>query len=172
MTTRSRRLCNKRGGRHCFLRECLTLSFVQTDFASLMEFTNRQIVMTKVYYPRAWTPAFVTHFLYCFTFLLGSVLTAGEMIATRPASHLATLLFLPPLLAAIRAAIRVAAVQEALPGSREQITSQSWVYVVLPVVTPFIYVANFLNSVFTRKIRWRGVRYELVSATQTRIISY
>jgi len=155
-----------------FLPDCLTLSFVQTDFASLMEFTNRQIVTTRVYYPRVWTPAFATHFLYCFTFLLGLVITAGEMIATRPAFHLATLLFLPPLLSAIRAAIRLAGVTEALPGSREQIMSQAWIYIILPIVTPFIYLANFVNSLFTRKIRWRGVTYELVSATQTRIISY
>jgi ceramide glucosyltransferase len=154
-----------------FVPECLTLSFVQTDFAELLEFTNRQILITRKYYSRVWATAFATHLLYCCTFLLGLILTFGEMIATRPAFHLATLLFLPPLLSAIRAAIRVAGVTEALPGSREQIMSQAWVYIVLPIVTPFIYLANFLNSLVTRKIRWRGVTYELVSATQTRIIS-
>jgi cellulose synthase/poly-beta-1,6-N-acetylglucosamine synthase-like glycosyltransferase len=155
-----------------FVPECLTVSFVQTDFAGLMEFTNRQILITRKYYSRIWTSAFATHFLYCCTFLLGLLITLEETIATRPAFHLATLLFLPPLLSAIRAAIRVGAVTEALPASREQIMSQAWVYIILPIVTPFIYVANFLNSLFTRKMRWRGVTYEVISATQTRIISY
>jgi len=35
---------------------------------------------------------------------------------------------------------------------------------------PYLYSANFLASATSRKIRWRGIRYELISAQQTNII--
>lgn len=166
-------LALQRAGRAIlFLPECLTLSYVQTDFSSLLEFTNRQILITKVYQPGVWRPAFATHFLYCLTLLLGFAVTLGEGIATRPAFHLATLLFLPLLLSAIRSAIRLAGVTEALPASRQQIMAQAWIYLLLQVAVPFLYLLNFANSVVTRKIRWRGVVYELISSQQTRIIFY
>jgi ceramide glucosyltransferase len=155
-----------------FLPECLTLSFVQTDFHGLLEFTNRQILMTRVYHPKVWLPAFATHFLYCFTLLLGIAVTLGEMIATRPAFHLAALTFLPLLLSAIRGAIRLVGVTDALPASRSQIMSQAWIYIILTIFVPLLYLANFVTSLLTRKLRWRGIVYELISPTQTRIVSY
>jgi hypothetical protein len=94
------------------------------------------------------------------------------MVATRPAFHLVSLIFLPLLLSAIRAAIRLAGVTDALQASRQVIMSQAWMYIVLPVFVPFLYLSNFVHSVFSRKIRWRGVVYELVSSGQTRIVSY
>ena len=36
---------------------------------------------------------------------------------------------------------------------------------------PFLYLINFVNSVVTRKIRWRGVGYELMSSNETQIIT-
>jgi ceramide glucosyltransferase len=163
----------QRAGRSIlFLPECLTLSFVQTDFHGLLEFTNRQILITRVYHPRVWMPAFATHFLYCFTLLLGIAVTLGEMIATRPAFHLAALTFLPLLLSAIRGAIRLVGVTDALPASRSQIMSQAWIYIILTILVPFLYLANFVTSLLTRRLRWRGVVYELISTGQTRIVSY
>ncbi|GAC1624084.1 MAG: glycosyltransferase family 2 protein [Candidatus Acidiferrum sp.] len=166
-------LALQRAGRSIvFLPECLTLSFAQTDLRGLLEFTNRQILITRVYHPKVWRPAFATHFLYCFTLVLGLSVTLLEMIATRPAFHLATLTFLPLLLSAIRGAVRLVGVTEALPGSRSQIMSQAWIYIILTIFVPFLYVANFMNSVFTRKLRWRGIVYELISSGETRILSH
>lgn len=166
-------LALRRAGRSIlFLPECLTLSYVEADFASVLEFTNRQILITRVYQPKVWMPAFATHFLYCFTLLLGIAVTLGEMMATRPAFQLAALIFLPLLLSSMRAAIRLVGVTEALPASRQHIMSQAWIYIAVPVIVPFLYLANFVNSVFSRKIRWRGVVYELISSGQTRIVSY
>ena len=154
-----------------FVPECLTLSFVQTDFAGLMEFTNRQILITKVYAQKIWRMAVLTHFLYCVTLTIGVILTLGDLSAGRPALHLATLTFLPVLLSAIRGALRVVGVTEALPSWRKQISAQSWIYIVLNIFVPFLYLVNFANSLITRKIRWRGIQYELLGESQTRIVS-
>ncbi|PYT76874.1 MAG: hypothetical protein DMG40_25165 [Acidobacteria bacterium] len=153
-----------------FIPECLTLSYVETDFAGLLEFTNRQILITRVYASQMWRRAGLTHLLYCLTFILGAYLILTTLLAGRPVFHLMTLTFLPLLLSSIRGALRLTGVAEALPVARAQILGQASVYVLLSLLVPFFYLVNFANSVLTHKIRWRGVRYELISPQQTRIL--
>lgn len=153
-----------------FLPECLTLSYVETDFRGLLEFTNRQILITRVYAQRVWAPAAATHLLYCVTLSLGLLLILSDFFEQRPAFHIATLTVLPVLLSAIRSSIRLTGVTEALPAERSQITGQAWMYVMLAVFIPFLYAVNFVNSLITRKIRWRSMAYELISPEQTRIV--
>jgi len=155
-----------------FLPECLTPSYVDADAGTLFEFTNRQILITKVYSPKMWASAALTHLLYCLTLLVGAYVTLVNWLATLPAFHLAFLTFVPMLLAAIRGALRVAAVTEVLPAERSAIMGQAWMYIVVGVFVPYLFLMNFAASLFTRKIRWRGVTYELVSPQQTRILVY
>jgi ceramide glucosyltransferase len=153
-----------------FIPECLTLCYAQTDFHGLLEFTNRQILITRVYASKVWAPAAATHFLYCATLLLGAALMLSDFLEQRPAFHIATLTFLPVLLSSIRSSIRLIGVTEALPAGRSQIMGQAWIYILLTTITPFLYSLNFVNSLLTRKIRWRGLEYELNGPEQTRII--
>jgi len=155
-----------------FVPECLTLSYVETDFPGLFEFTNRQILITRVYAQKIWNASAATHLLFCVTLVLGGLLTLDNLLASFPALQLATLTFLPLLLAAIRGALRLVAVTEALPAARAQIMGQAWIYIVLGTFISFLYLANFVTSLITRKTRWRGVLYEVISPNQTRILSY
>jgi ceramide glucosyltransferase len=153
-----------------FLPECLTCSYVETDFPGLLEFTNRQILITRVYASKLWGPAAFTHLLYCMTLLFGAILIWSNFFEQRPFFHVATLTFLPLLLSSIRSSIRLIGVTECLPAARSQIMGQAWIYILLTVLVPFLYVINFLNSLVTRKIHWRGIEYELIGPEQTRII--
>jgi cellulose synthase/poly-beta-1,6-N-acetylglucosamine synthase-like glycosyltransferase len=155
-----------------FVPECLTPTYVDVDFRGLFEFTNRQILITKVYSKKNWASGAVTHFLYCLTLPLGLEVTLSNFFATLPAFHLAVLTFVPILLAAIRGGLRVAVATEVLQTSRAKIAGQAWMYVVLGVFVPYLFLANFVMSLFTRKVRWRGVTYELISPQQTRIVGY
>jgi cellulose synthase/poly-beta-1,6-N-acetylglucosamine synthase-like glycosyltransferase len=155
-----------------FVPECLTPSFIETDFRGLLEFTNRQILITRVYAQRMWRQALLVHLLYCLTFVIGLVLILENLFAARPFFHLATLAFLPLLLSAIRGALRVAAVSELLPASRAELSREGWIYILLNVAMPFLYLVNFAHSLVTRKTRWRGVLYELISPQETRILLY
>ena len=155
-----------------FLPECIVPSFVETDFTGLMEFTNRQVLITRVYSEKMWGIAAGTHLFYCLTLMLGMFLTLSYFLASLTAFPFAALTFLPVLLSMIRGALRAAGVSEVLPSYKSQIAGQAWIYVLLTVVTPFLYVANFIASLITRKICWRGVTYELISREQTRVLSY
>ena len=154
-----------------FLPECLTVSFVDTKFDGLMEFTNRQILITRIYANKMWRAAFATHVLFCLTLVFGLCLTLGDVFSSRPSLPLAGLTFLPLLLASIRSALRVVAVAGLLPAYRSQINAQSWIYVTIGALIPFLYVINFVSSMFSRRIRWRGIRYELVSTQETRVLT-
>ena len=161
-----------RAGRSIFfVPECLTVSYVETDLDGLVEFTNRQILITRVYAQKIWRAAAVTHLLYCVTVVLGLALAVGDLISERPALHIAALTFFILLLSAIRASLRIVAVTEILSGSKAQIMNQAWVNIALSAAIPFVYLINFTHSVLTRKIRWRNINYELISSNQTRIIS-
>lgn len=158
-------------GRHIlFLPQCLTPSYIQTNFASLMEFTNRQIKITRVYKPQLWSIAFATNALYCFTLLFGIFVAASLTLASRPALHVTSLLVLPLLLAALRGALRVIGVGDSLPALKKQIMAQSWIYILVALFVPFLYLANFASSLFGHTITWRGIRYDLISPEQTRIL--
>jgi len=163
----------ERAGRSIvFVPECLTPTYVDVDFRGLLEFTNRQILITKVYSKKNWASGAAMHLLYCGTLLLGLEVTLSNLLATLPAFHLAMLTFVPMLLAAIRGGLRVAVATEVLQPLRAQIVGQAWMYIVLGVFTPYLFLLNFVMSLFTRKIRWRGVTYELISPQQTRILAY
>ena len=155
-----------------FIPECLTLSYADTDLQGLLEFTNRQVLITRVYARNIWRTAAATYLLYCMTLLFGVILFLSVTFEQRPAFHIATLTFLPLVLSSIRSAIRLVGVTEALPAARSQIMGQAWIYVLLTLLVPFLYIVNFVNSLVTRKIRWRGVTYELIGPEQTRIIQY
>ena len=166
------RALHRAGRSIMFLPDCLTLYYAETNFESLLEFTNRQILITKVYSKKNWAWGAATHALYCVTLPLGLTVTLINFFATLPAFHLAVLTFVPMLLAAIRGGLRVAAASDVLQPAREQIVSQAWMYIVLGVFIPYLFLFNFVMSLFTRKIRWRGVTYELISPQQTRILAY
>jgi len=154
-----------------FLPECLTPSYAQTDFPGLLEFSGRQVRITRVYRPQMWAMAFATHFLYCLTMVIGLIVALNLTLASRPAFQVLTLWILPLVLAAMRGALRVIGVTEALPTLRSQIMTQSWIYVLLAMFVPFLYLVNFCSSSIGRRIRWRGIDYELISPEQTRVLT-
>ena len=56
--------------------------------AGLLEFTNRQIVITRVYEPRLWRISGFAHLLYCGAVLSGIGLFVANSITGAPAAHL------------------------------------------------------------------------------------
>ncbi len=165
------RALQRAGRRIEFVPECLTLSFPSVDFDGLLSFTNRQILITRVYAPNLWATAAPAHLLYCLTILLGVILFLGNMVLVHPAFHIAVLTFFPILLSAARGALRLSAVSEAIPAARSQILEKAWIWTLLAPLVPFLYLFNFVYSLLTRTVEWRGIRYLLVSPNETKILS-
>ena len=75
-----------------------------------------------------------------------------------------------PLLAAMKGALRTIAIGELLPEWKTKMREWSWGWTVLAPIVPFLFFWNFCVSLATKQIRWRGIRYRLVSINQTQIL--
>ncbi len=153
-----------------FVPECLVPTLHDADFRGLLEFTNRQIIITRVYASWLWALGMPVHLLYCGTILLGLGLLLAAWFAGAPGLHILLLTLTVPLLAAAKGYLRVVAVSDLLPEWKEKLLQYGWAWTLLAALVPFVYLWNSLVAVFTRRIVWRGIRYELVSPNQTRIL--
>ncbi len=153
-----------------FCPECLAATLHPWTFADLLEFTNRQILITRVYSPKRWQMGAIVHSTYVVTILYAIYVILYSIADVDPWGQLFLLLLAIPLLAAMKGAMRTIAIGEAMPEWRGKLQEWSWVYPVLAPVIPFLFTWNFIMSLVTKSIRWRGIRYELVAPNMTRIL--
>ena len=166
------RALNEAGKPIVFCPECLAATVHPWTFADLLEFTNRQIIITRVYSPRRWVMGALAHVSYSLTLVFAAYVILSTMIEGDPWGQLVLLALGIPLLAAMKGAMRTIAVSELLPEWKAKVQEWGWVWFALAPVVPFLFSWNFISSVFTKRIRWRGIRYELVSPTVTRILKH
>jgi ceramide glucosyltransferase len=153
-----------------FCPECLAATPAPWTGGDLLEFTNRQILITRVYSPRRWQMGFAVHLSYCLTLLFGVYVIFHCMADGVPWGQLFALLLAIPLLAAMKGALRTIVVGEAMPEWKAKINQYAWVWPLLAPLVPFLFMWNFVMSLITKRIRWRGIRYELLSPNMTRIV--
>jgi hypothetical protein len=108
---------------------------------------------------------------YSLTLVYAAVVILMMMAGGDPWAQLALMTSLIVLLSAIKGALRTIAVVEMLPEWRDQLNQWSWVWIVLAPVVPFLFTWNFIASLLTRRMRWRNIRYELVSPSVTRVLN-
>jgi ceramide glucosyltransferase len=153
-----------------FVPECLVPSPHDTDLRGLLEFTNRQMILTRVYAPSLWGLALAAHGLYCIA-LVGVLGTAiVRLFSGAPALHTFLLALAIPLLAVAHGAERLMAVTEILPAWRAKLLQFGWAWTLLAALVPFLIVYNCIVAAFSRRIVWRGARYRIVSPSQTEIL--
>ncbi|MFZ0636658.1 MAG: glycosyltransferase family 2 protein [Candidatus Acidiferrales bacterium] len=153
-----------------FVPECMAPTPYGATFAELLEFTNRQIILTRVYSPRMWVAGFLSHASYVITSIVALFVVFSEMISGDPWGQLLLLALAIPLLATMKGALRTIAIGELLPEWKTKMRDWSWVWTALAPVVPFLFFWNFCVSLVSKTIRWRGIRYRLVSANQTQIL--
>ena len=153
-----------------FAPECIVPTIFDCDAAGLVEFTNRQIIITRVYESRLWIMGGFAHALYCGAVLAGVGLFFGNMVTGAPALHLLFLALAPSVLSMGRGVLRLTAILEVLPDWKSKLLADGWIWTFLAAVAPFLALWNTLVALFSRQIRWRGIRYQLLSPGQTRIL--
>ena len=154
-----------------FAPECIVPTMFDCDADGLLEFTNRQIIITRVYESRLWVLGGFAHAFYCCAVLTGVGLFFSNLFTGATALHLLLLAIAPPVLSMSRGVLRLAAIMEVLPEWKPKLLADSWIWTFLAAVAPFLAIWNTLVALFSREIRWRGIRYELLSPGQTRILT-
>lgn len=159
------------GYRISFAPRCLMTSRADFKLARLLEFTTRQVIITRIYRPKLWWTAFISHLLFCVVFSSGLGIAIYSGISGVYSSMLLILLGLIYLLGSAKGALRIIAVRAALKAHRDDITRLWWMFCLLWPLTSVLFLYNFFGSALTNQITWRGVSYELRSRTDTVVIN-
>ena len=153
-----------------FAPECIVPTIFDCDAAGLLEFTNRQMIIARVYESRLWLRGGFAHALYCGAVMMGVGLFVGNVVTDLPAIQLLLLAFIPPVLSMGRGVLRLAAIMEVLPEWKTKLLADGWIWTFLAAIVPFLALWNTLVALVHRQIRWRGIRYQLISPGQTHIL--
>ena len=154
-----------------FAPECVVPTIFDCNAKGLFEFTNRQIIITRIYQSRLWALGGAGHLFYCGAILLGVGLFINNLITGASGIQLLMLAFLLPVLSMSRGVLRLAAVMELLPEWKTKLLADGWIWTFLAAVAPVVGLWNTIAALFTKDIRWRGIHYQLLSPGQTRILS-
>jgi ceramide glucosyltransferase len=153
-----------------FCPECIAPTLHPWTGKDLLEFTNRQISITRVYSPKRWALGAVAHLSYSLTLIYAFVTVLTAMIVGDPWIQLAMLALVIPLLAAMKGAVRTMVLNDLLPEWKGKLSEWTWVWTALAPIVSFLFAWNFLCSLLSKTIRWRGIRYQMVSPSMTRVL--
>ncbi len=153
-----------------FVPQALTVSIVDMSIFEMLEFTTRQMKITRVYSPNLWLKCllgsglFNVVMLWSFLNLLilgiSSSLWLFSLLTILTTSFLST----------GKSTLRLKAIQMVLKDYKREINQQFLTHSLLWVFSPAIYFYNSLCAIVSRRIVWRGIEYELVSQSETLII--
>jgi ceramide glucosyltransferase len=160
----------KNGQQIKFVPRCLTVSVADATLRSLLEFTTRQVIITRVYNQRLWWVGMISQTLFNAGFFGGLIFAAMQMATAKPSLLMFSLLAIIYLLGSAKGVLRLLAAREMLPQAKSEITSLWWIYCLLWVLVSPLYLFNFIQSATTRRILWRGVLYEMRSPEETIVI--
>ena len=151
-----------------FVPPCLVPSFGDCTAGELLEFTNRQLKITRVYAPHLWRPLLIGGLLFCLVFFGGAALVIVRALLALPYALPLCLLAVIYVLGAAKSLIRLKTVALVLPFS---LAKSLPAHLLLWPVTSLLFLCNALLAIRSRRIQWRGISYELKSATEAVIIA-
>jgi ceramide glucosyltransferase len=154
-----------------FTPKCLVPSIGDCDFKELLEFTTRQIKITRVYAPQLWLPLLLGSALFTIVFFGGLILLVVQIMSGISFVILLITLGILFALGAAKAFIRWRAVSVPLAGHRAAMRRDLAAHIFLWPFASLLYLYNAIAAGFSRRIKWRGITYELKSPNEAVIIS-
>ncbi len=154
-----------------FVPQALTASVENCTWREMLEFTTRQMKITRVYAQPLWLLSFFGSGLF------NAVMIAAFLIVVLSSRNSFAVWFsiatiaLVSILSVGKAWLRLRAVELVLTDHAAALRRQYWTQNTLWLLTPAIFLYNCIAALISRKMTWRGIRYELKSPTETVIIS-
>src|SRR3990172_3280964 len=159
------------GRKIVFVPQCLVATHHPTTWRALLEWTTRQILLTRVYEPRLWWPALGMYVFYCGTFLFGLAAAAWFLLwRWEVAAVILGVLALIAALGVLKGVFRHRAALLWMPQHQQELRRTWWSPTLQAARVPWLMAFNFLHSAVKRRMTWRGVTYELRSPWETRIV--
>jgi cellulose synthase/poly-beta-1,6-N-acetylglucosamine synthase-like glycosyltransferase len=154
-----------------FTPNCIVASVGDCDFKELLEFTTRQMKITRVYAAHLWKAVLLGGLLFCLTFFGGIGVFVWRVLSGRSYLILLAILLLMFLLGAVKSFIRWQAISIPLASYGRLLKPDLLGQLILWPFASLLYVCNAIAAGFSRRIVWRGITYELKSPNEAVIIS-
>jgi len=164
------RAVREAGGRIRFEPRCLVASRDDSSFGAFLRWSNRQIIITRVYAPRLWRLGLAAHALYATTMLLGLGLIFAPALSLPARLGVAALLVAIQLLGVAKGRLRSIVAREQFAEEAENLKCWGSCYWRLVPLVPWVMLYNFVVAGFVRRIEWRGTVYELRSKNEVRVL--
>ena len=153
-----------------FVPQALTPSVEDCTFRELVEFTTRQMKIVRVCEPKLWLMT-----LFGSTVFNSVLIAAFLIVVLSPTNNFIVAVAFATLLLVFvfsigKAWLRLKAVKLALYAYQREIGRQFFTQNTLWLVTGLLFFYNSFTALFSRRITWRGITYELKSPTETVII--
>ncbi|HET6893234.1 MAG TPA: hypothetical protein VFH31_19195, partial [Pyrinomonadaceae bacterium] len=153
-----------------FVPRCLIPSLEDCTTRELLEFTTRQLKITRAYAAHLWKPVLAGSLLFSLVFFGGIVLIIVRLASGLSIIIPTVLLLLICILGAAKSYVRMRAVQIPLANYRQELQRTWPAHLLLWPITSALYLYNALAAAFSRRIEWRGITYELKTPTEAVII--
>ena len=152
-----------------FVPQCLTATVEDCSFRELLEFSTRQMKITRTYAPHLWKASLIGSFLFSAIFWTGIWL----LFVLSNVHFWLTLIVLSLIfsLGVAKAWLRLKAVKLVLKDYEKKLNRQLLPHLTLWTITPILYFYNSVCALLSKKIVWRGIEYRLTSATETEVLS-
>jgi cellulose synthase/poly-beta-1,6-N-acetylglucosamine synthase-like glycosyltransferase len=155
-----------------FVPQCLVISPDNSSLLDTLKWTNRQTIISRIYNPPFWWTVAITYSFANIMLVLGVILLilgiiGGKLMFVLPAIFMLGLIPLEML----NAALMVKVIKKMIPQYKDEIDRLKWRYYLATPLASILIMINSLVSLTTNEITWRGVRYRLISPTQTEVIS-
>jgi ceramide glucosyltransferase len=154
-----------------FVPQCLTASIEDCTLGEMLEFTTRQMKITRVYAGHFWRASLIGSAIFTAVFYSLLILTIWRAVAGEAFWLPFAFGFVIFALGAIKAWLRLEAVKLVLKNYKRELSRSLWTQIFFFPLTPPVYLYNCLVAAASRRIKWRGIVYELKSPTETVIVS-
>ncbi len=155
-----------------FVPHCLVATHEDCSFTEMLEWTNRQTIIARIYHPALWWKIAVAHGVGNAVLLLGLILLVGQVLGSVDPIVLASSLMMLAIapMEMLNARLLMPTIMDMLPEHREKLQRLAWAYRLLAPAASLLALFNTVFSLFTNRITWRGVTYEMRSPTETVVL--
>ncbi len=152
-----------------YVPQCLIPSMGRTTWRDMVEWSTRQLIITKVYFRHLWRLALVSQTLFAVTMLSGIGLLVSNP-SPGVSRWTAVALSLICLCGFVRGFLRWLAIRRVLSSHRENLNRYAWAYIFLPPLISLFTAFTLWRSARTSQVRWSGHEYEIHSPTEMTVL--
>ena len=153
-----------------FVPQALTASIENCSLRECLEFTTRQMKITRVYAQNLWIQSFIGAGLFNVVWIWG-ILNLIFYTANSSAFWFSLVaLLLISIFSIGKARLRLNAVKLVLKNYEHELKKQFWTQNTLWIFSPALFFYNAFCALLSRKILWRGIKYRLISSSETEVL--